>query len=100
MADDASAPTVSDLDASKGSWGSTSFTLDHPFVWKGATYQEIELRVPTGHDMRRFYDDKSVKSFDFLIGLSQLSPDVFDAMHASDVIKLYKWAMDFFPAAQ
>lgn len=97
---DAAEPIVADLDDTAGSWGSSSFALKHPFVWKGARYTEIELRVPTGRDMRRFYDEKAVRSFDFLIGLSQLPPEAFDVMHAEDAVTLYKWAMDFFPSAR
>lgn len=94
------APTVSDLDASSGSWGTSTFALRHPFQWKGVTYAEVDMRVPTGHDMAQYYGNARRNSVDFMVGLSQLPAGVFDVMNAEDWTVIFAWAMSFFPAAQ
>lgn len=94
------AAQIADLDASNGSWGASTFALKHPFQWKGVTYAEVDMRVPTGLDMQQFYDSKDATTFSFMSGLSQVPVDALNVMHAEDFAVLWKWAMSFFPAAQ
>lgn len=85
---------VVDLD-NGGKWGGETISLAHPFTFKGVTYRDVAMRVPSGVDVTRFYERVPRPSIvDFAIGLLQdtsgapLDKLVYNAMHARDASKI------------
>lgn len=78
------APAIIDLDTG-GTFGRETVKLQRPFKFKGATYSEVTLRVPTGLDLKKHTSRTgAVDDLGMMCDLAELSADVFDAMYAGD----------------
>lgn len=91
---------IVNLDAG-ASWPGEQITLMHPFIFKGVTYTVIDMRVPTGLDLRKVYaEGKSYGTVDAAIHLSSangapLLAAAFHAMRSDDAQALVSQAASF-----
>jgi len=66
-----------------GSWPVEAVTLDHPFIFAGATYAGYSFRTPSGAEMTAFMGG-GLTTVDFAGMLSGLSVSVMAKMHGAD----------------
>ena len=82
MAEDKALP-----DAGKG-WGTEAFPLRFPFVFAGAEYRELTIRVPTGLDIRAYVEARKPGYEALARRIVDLDARVLEAMHGLDYARL------------
>lgn len=76
------------VDLSQGGWGDDDLDLKRPFIFAGATYTVLKIRVPSGRDLEAYYaaSDRTLRAL--ALRLLTVDEKVLDAMHASDYARL------------
>lgn len=75
---------VVDIDAG-ATFGKETIKLFRPFKFKGAVYDAVTIRVPTGLDLKKHTGlNGRIDDIGLMCDLAELSEDVFDAMYLGD----------------
>jgi hypothetical protein len=86
------APIV-DFDAG-GVWESETLTLWHPFRLRGAAYENVKVRVPSGNDLVNWMRD-GFDRVNFASAITGLDDLTLKAMHGEDFNRVMKAAGSF-----
>lgn len=77
----------------------TTFSLDHPFEYKGATYNQFEARRPRVRDLRNFLKDMEKDGATALerviANLCEVDEKIIGEIDIADFVPMKKWFEDF-----
>jgi hypothetical protein len=81
-------------DVTKG-WGLSTFTLKHPFVFRGGARREIQVRIPSGADIEAYVRSPERGFRALAVKLADIDEAALDALHGSDYARLMAFVGEF-----